>query len=65
MQYIMAIVWSFILVTMLNYVVSSVNDVDFNFLHGLYMTIPAESYPLYSNLNSPFISIGLAFLFPI
>lgn len=41
MQYIMTVIWSFILVTMLNYVVSSVNGVKFNFEHGLYMTIPA------------------------
>lgn len=41
MKYIMTIIWSFILVTMLNYVVSSVNGVDFDFFPGLYMTIPA------------------------
>ena len=41
MQYIMTVFWSVVLVTMLNYVVSSVNGVDFNFMHGLYMTIPA------------------------
>ncbi|MCM3358921.1 MULTISPECIES: DUF2929 family protein [unclassified Psychrobacillus] len=42
MQYVMTVIWTLILVTMLNYVVGSVNGVEeFNFFHGLYMAIPA------------------------
>ncbi|KXH79773.1 hypothetical protein AU377_09810 [Sporosarcina sp. HYO08] len=35
MQYIMTFVWSFFLITMLNYVVSSINSVPFEFVTGL------------------------------
>ncbi|WP_391208122.1 DUF2929 family protein [Psychrobacillus sp. L4] len=40
MKYIMTLIWSVILVSMLNYVVSSVQDQDFVFSHGLIMSIP-------------------------
>ena len=40
MKYIMTFVWSIILVSMLNYVVSSVQDVHYNFNHGLIISIP-------------------------
>lgn len=40
MKYIITIVWTVILVSMLNYVVSSVNNVDFVLNHGLIMSIP-------------------------
>lgn len=40
MKYIMTFVWSIILISMLNYVVSSVQDVHFNFNHGLIISIP-------------------------
>ncbi|TQR20233.1 YjzD family protein [Psychrobacillus vulpis] len=40
MKYIMTIFWSVILVTMLNYVVSSVQNVDFILMNGLIMSIP-------------------------
>lgn len=40
MKYIMTIVWSVILVTMLNYVVSSVQNVQFELSNGLIMSIP-------------------------
>ena len=39
MQYIITFFWSFLLVTMLNYVVSSVNDVNFNFMNGLIISL--------------------------
>ena len=39
MKYIITFFWSFLLVTMLNYVVSSVLDVDFNFMNGLYVSL--------------------------
>ncbi|QFF98234.1 DUF2929 family protein [Psychrobacillus glaciei] len=40
MKYIMTLIWSVILVSMLNYVVSSVQDQPFVFVHGLIMSIP-------------------------
>ena len=40
MQYIMTVFWSVVLVTMLNYVVSSVQNVDFVFINGIIMSIP-------------------------
>ncbi|MEI4769665.1 YjzD family protein [Psychrobacillus sp. FJAT-51614] len=40
MKYIMTLVWSVILVSMLNYVVSSVQNVDFDLNNGLIMSIP-------------------------
>ena len=40
MQYIMTLVWSVLLVSMLNYVVSSVQNVEFVFTDGLIMSIP-------------------------
>lgn len=40
MKYIMTLIWSVILVSMLNYVVSSVQNVDFVFVNGLIMSIP-------------------------
>jgi predicted PurR-regulated permease PerM len=39
MKYIMTIFWSVLLVSMLNYVVSSVNNVPFILSHGLIMSI--------------------------
>ena len=39
MQYIITFIWSFLLVTMLNYVVSSVLDVDFNFMNGVIVSL--------------------------
>lgn len=39
MQYIITFLWSFLLVTMLNYVVSSVMGVDFNFLAGAVISV--------------------------
>ncbi|MDI2589678.1 YjzD family protein [Psychrobacillus sp. NEAU-3TGS] len=40
MHYIMTFIWSAILVSMLNYVVSSVQNVEFVFKDGLIMSIP-------------------------
>ncbi|ALC86296.1 MULTISPECIES: YjzD family protein [unclassified Bacillus (in: firmicutes)] len=40
MKYIMTLVWSVILVSMLNYVVSSVQNVEFDLNNGLIMSIP-------------------------
>ena len=40
MKYIMTLIWSVILVSMLNYVVSSVQNVDFVLSNGLIMSIP-------------------------
>ena len=39
MKYIMTFLWSVLLVSMLNYVVSSVNNVPFILSHGLIMSI--------------------------
>ena len=39
MQYIMTFFWSFLLVTMLNYVVSSVMGADFNFVAGAAISV--------------------------
>ncbi|KOS66716.1 DeoR family transcriptional regulator [Lysinibacillus contaminans] len=39
MQYIVTFIWSFILVSMLNYVVSSVLNVDFNFQTGAILSV--------------------------
>ncbi|MEK4424174.1 YjzD family protein [Solibacillus sp. FSL K6-1523] len=39
MQYIVTFFWSFLLVSMLNYVVSSVLAVDFNFLNGVIISL--------------------------
>ncbi|MEO4054249.1 YjzD family protein [Solibacillus sp. CAU 1738] len=39
MQYIMTFFWSFLLVSMLNYVVSSVIDVPFNFADGAIVSV--------------------------
>ena len=42
MKYIMTFFWTIILVTMLNYVVGSVQGVaKFELMHGLYMAVPA------------------------
>lgn len=40
MQYIMTLIWSVLLVSMLNYVVSSVQNVEFVFMDGIIMSIP-------------------------
>ncbi|MFJ5769199.1 YjzD family protein [Psychrobacillus sp. NPDC093180] len=40
MHYIMTFIWSAILISMLNYVVSSVQNVEFVFKDGLIMSIP-------------------------
>ena len=40
MHYIMTVFWSVLLVTMLNYVVSSVQNVPFVFMDGIIMSIP-------------------------
>ena len=39
MQYIMTFVWSFLLITMLNYVVSSVLNVPFEFMTGAIVSV--------------------------
>lgn len=39
MQYIITFFWSFLLVTMLNYVVSSVLGVNFDFMNGLIVSL--------------------------
>jgi predicted PurR-regulated permease PerM len=39
MKYILTLIWSFLLVTMLNYVVSSVQDVPFDFLLGAILSV--------------------------
>lgn len=39
MQYIITFFWSFLLVSMLNYVVSSVMGVDFNFMNGVIISL--------------------------
>ena len=39
MKYIFTLIWSFLLVTMLNYVVSSVQDVPFDFLLGAILSV--------------------------
>lgn len=39
MQYIITFFWSFLLITMLNYVVSSVLGVDFNFATGAIISV--------------------------
>ncbi len=39
MQYVMTLVWSFLLVTMLNYVVSSVLGVHFDFTTGAVISV--------------------------
>lgn len=39
MQYLMTLVWSFLLVTMLNYVVSSVLGAQFNFTTGAIISV--------------------------
>lgn len=41
MKYIITIVWTVILVSMLNYVVSSVQNVEFVLENGLIMAVPA------------------------
>lgn len=40
MHYIMTVFWSVLLVSMLNYVVSSVQNVEFVFMDGIFMSIP-------------------------
>jgi predicted PurR-regulated permease PerM len=39
MQYIITFFWSFLLITMLNYVVSSVLGVEFNFVAGAIISL--------------------------
>lgn len=39
MKIIFTLVWSFLIITMLNYVVSSVANVPFDFLLGAYISI--------------------------
>lgn len=38
MQFIGTFFWSFLLISLLNYVVSAVQNVDFNFMLGVYMS---------------------------
>ena len=39
MQFIGTLFWSFLLISLLNYVVSAVQNVDFNFMLGVYMSV--------------------------
>jgi len=39
MQFIGTFFWSALLITTLNYVVSAVQNVDFNFMSGIYMSL--------------------------
>lgn len=39
MKLIFTLVWTFLLITMLNYVVSAVNNVPFDFLLGVYVSL--------------------------
>lgn len=39
MQYIMTFVWSFLLVTMLNYVAGSINGTGFDFMGGVTVSV--------------------------
>lgn len=39
MQYIGTIIWSFILIAMVNYVVSAVQNVPFDFMLGVYISL--------------------------
>lgn len=39
MQYIMTFIWSFVLVTMLNYVVCSVLGAEFDFMTGVILSL--------------------------
>ena len=39
MQYIITFVWSFLLISMLNYVVSSVLNVPFDFMTGVIVSV--------------------------
>ncbi|MCM3610594.1 MULTISPECIES: YjzD family protein [Planomicrobium] len=39
MQFIGTLFWSALLITTLNYVVSAVQNVDFNFMSGIYMSL--------------------------
>lgn len=39
MKYIMTFLWSFLLVSMLNYVVSSVLGAEFNFNNGAFISV--------------------------
>lgn len=39
MQFIGTLFWSFLLISLLNYVVSAVQNVDFDFMLGVYMSV--------------------------
>ncbi|HSJ37872.1 MAG TPA: DUF2929 family protein [Planococcus sp. (in: firmicutes)] len=39
MQFIGTFFWSLLLISLLNYVVSAVQNVDFNFMLGIYMSV--------------------------
>lgn len=39
MQYIGTFFWSLLLISLLNYVVSAVQNVDFNFMLGVYISV--------------------------
>lgn len=39
MQYIGTFVWSFLLISLLNYVVSAVQNVHFDFMLGVYLSV--------------------------
>ncbi|WP_422123751.1 DUF2929 family protein [Planococcus sp. X10-3] len=39
MQFIGTFFWSVLLISLLNYVVSAVQNVDFNFMNGIYMSV--------------------------
>lgn len=39
MQFIGTFFWSFLLISLLNYVVSAVQNVDFNFMLGVYISV--------------------------
>jgi predicted PurR-regulated permease PerM len=39
MQYIGTFIWSFLLISLLNYVVSAVQNVPYDFMLGVYMSV--------------------------
>ena len=60
MKYIMTLIWAVCLVSMLNYVVSSVLGAEFHFMTGIYLSIAMFVLVLVASAIIPKEAVGAA-----
>ncbi|MBE1555059.1 YjzD family protein [Sporosarcina limicola] len=53
MRYLMTFVWSFLLVTMLNYVAGSIANIPFDFISGAIMSVVLAVFVLIISASLP------------